>query len=229
MVAAATTSLPERLEGGRNYDYRYAWIRDQCYAGPRASPRTGRIRCSTGAVRFVTERLLADGPDLMPGYTVSGRADPGRAAARGCAASPAGPRGRGTGCAGSSSWTRWASRCRCWPPRRGTTCSARRTGRRRRSPPTRSGSGGRSRTRASGSSDNRRWAHSRLACVSGLRAIAAVAAAGPAGGHGRREAARWSALADAILASLERLRAPVRALAAGTGRRAGRRRAAACR
>ncbi len=33
MVAAATTSLPERLEGGRNYDYRYAWIRDQCYAG----------------------------------------------------------------------------------------------------------------------------------------------------------------------------------------------------
>ena len=33
MVAAATTSVPERLEGGRNYDYRYAWIRDQCYAG----------------------------------------------------------------------------------------------------------------------------------------------------------------------------------------------------
>ncbi|MGH9094674.1 MAG: trehalase-like domain-containing protein, partial [Acidimicrobiales bacterium] len=33
MVAAATTSLPERADQGRNYDYRYVWIRDQCYAG----------------------------------------------------------------------------------------------------------------------------------------------------------------------------------------------------
>ena len=33
MVAAATMSLPERAAQGRNYDYRYVWIRDQCYAG----------------------------------------------------------------------------------------------------------------------------------------------------------------------------------------------------
>jgi hypothetical protein len=33
MVAAATTSLPERAAAGRNYDYRYVWIRDQCYTG----------------------------------------------------------------------------------------------------------------------------------------------------------------------------------------------------
>ena len=33
MVAAATMSLPERAREGRNYDYRYAWIRDQCMAG----------------------------------------------------------------------------------------------------------------------------------------------------------------------------------------------------
>jgi GH15 family glucan-1,4-alpha-glucosidase len=50
--------------------------------------------------------------------------------------------------------------------------------------------------------DDRRWAHSRLVCVSGLRAIAAVAADGPPGSHGHRQAGRWSALADSILASL---------------------------
>jgi alpha,alpha-trehalase len=33
MVAAATTALPERALAGRNYDYRYAWVRDQCRAG----------------------------------------------------------------------------------------------------------------------------------------------------------------------------------------------------
>src|SRR6202012_641705 len=75
MVAAATTSLPERLEGGRNYDYRYAWIRDQCYAGLAVAAH-GPHPLLTGAVRFGTERLLADGPDLMPGYTVSGQPIP---------------------------------------------------------------------------------------------------------------------------------------------------------
>ena len=40
--AAATTSLPERAETGRNYDYRYAWIRDQCYAGWPPPPSTHR-------------------------------------------------------------------------------------------------------------------------------------------------------------------------------------------
>jgi alpha,alpha-trehalase len=41
MVAAATTSLPERAEEGRNYDYRYAWIRDQVYAGRGAAGAGG--------------------------------------------------------------------------------------------------------------------------------------------------------------------------------------------
>jgi GH15 family glucan-1,4-alpha-glucosidase len=71
MVAAATTSLPERARGGRNYDYRYAWIRDQCYAGG-AVAAAGPHPLMDDAVRFVTARLLADGPQLKPAYTVAG-------------------------------------------------------------------------------------------------------------------------------------------------------------
>ena len=71
MVAAATTSLPERARGGRNYDYRYAWIRDQCYAGS-AVARAGPHPLLDSAVRFVGERLLEDGPQLKPAYTAAG-------------------------------------------------------------------------------------------------------------------------------------------------------------
>jgi alpha,alpha-trehalase len=71
MVAAATTSLPERADAGRNYDYRYAWIRDQCYAG-QAVAGAGPHPLLDQAVRFVSDRLHADGPHLAPAYTVSG-------------------------------------------------------------------------------------------------------------------------------------------------------------
>jgi hypothetical protein len=71
MVAAATTSLPERANAGRNYDYRFAWIRDQCYAG-QAVAAAGAHPLLDQAVGFVSERLHADGPGLLPAYTVSG-------------------------------------------------------------------------------------------------------------------------------------------------------------
>jgi hypothetical protein len=71
MVAACTTSLPEHTRQGRNYDYRYAWIRDQCYAG-QAVAKHGAHPLMDDAVRFVTERLLTDGSQLTPAYTVDG-------------------------------------------------------------------------------------------------------------------------------------------------------------
>lgn len=75
MVAAATTSLPERAEEGRTYDYRYAWIRDQCYAG-QAVATVGPYSLLEDATRFVTARLFEDGPSLAPAYTVDGRGVP---------------------------------------------------------------------------------------------------------------------------------------------------------
>jgi GH15 family glucan-1,4-alpha-glucosidase len=75
MVAAATTSLPEHARGGRNYDYRYAWIRDQCYAGG-AVAKSGPHPLMDDAVRFVSARLLEDGPQLKPAYTSLGSAVP---------------------------------------------------------------------------------------------------------------------------------------------------------
>jgi GH15 family glucan-1,4-alpha-glucosidase len=75
MVAAATMSLPERADQGRNYDYRYAWIRDQSYAG-QAAAAAGAYPVLDDAARFVSERLLADGPQLAPAYAVDGRPVP---------------------------------------------------------------------------------------------------------------------------------------------------------
>jgi GH15 family glucan-1,4-alpha-glucosidase len=73
MVAAATTSLPERAEEGRNYDYRYVWIRDQCFAG-RAVATIGPLPLLDEAVSFVSDRLLEHGASMAPAYTT--RAEP---------------------------------------------------------------------------------------------------------------------------------------------------------
>jgi GH15 family glucan-1,4-alpha-glucosidase len=200
MAAATTTSMPERLEGGRNYDYRYAWIRDQCYAGLAVAAH-GPHPLLAGSVRFVAERLLDDGPDLMPAYTVAGEAVGDE--------KPLRLRGFPGGSARAGNWVRgqfqldavgetlslFAAAARHdmlttddW---RAATVAADVIGKRWQEPDA-----------GIWELDDNRWTHSRLACVSGLRAIAATAAAGPPGGHGHREAARWSGLADAIAASL---------------------------
>ena len=75
MVAAATMSLPERARQGRSYDYRYVWIRDQCLTG-QAVAKAGPHPLMDDAVRFVGERLLADGSDMVPAYTVTGGSVP---------------------------------------------------------------------------------------------------------------------------------------------------------
>jgi GH15 family glucan-1,4-alpha-glucosidase len=198
MVAAATTSLPERLEEGRDYDYRYAWIRDQCYAGLAVAAH-GPHPLLAGTVRFVTERVLADGPGLQPAYTVTGRPIPAGRALR--------LRGYPGGTARAGNQVRHQFQLDALGEVLSLLAEAGRLDML-----------GEDEWRAAATAadaiakrwtepdagiwelDDRRWAHSRLACVAGLRAIAAIAPGG--GGRERGEAARWSSLADDILASL---------------------------
>jgi hypothetical protein len=70
-VAAATTSLPERSGSDRNYDYRFVWVRDQCFIG-QAAAAAGDDRLLDASTRTVTGLLLAHGDRLAPAYTVDG-------------------------------------------------------------------------------------------------------------------------------------------------------------
>ena len=192
MVAAATMSLPERAREGRNYDYRYVWIRDQCYAG-QAVAKAGAYPLLDDAVRFVRDRLLDDGAAADARVHGERRSSPRRA--------PAGParvsrrdgrhRQLGQRAVPARRLRRGAAAVRrgrtSRPARRGRL--ARRGDRGRRDPRL----AGTSRTPGSGSSSRTQWTHSRLICAAGLRAISAC-------GPGGEQAASWLALADAITA-----------------------------
>jgi GH15 family glucan-1,4-alpha-glucosidase len=71
MVAAATLGLPERAEAGRNYDYRYVWLRDQCYAGLAVGVAEPHPLLHD-AVAFTTARVLEHGDRLAPAYRTDG-------------------------------------------------------------------------------------------------------------------------------------------------------------
>lgn len=75
MVAAATLGLPERAEAGRNYDYRYVWLRDQCYAGLAAAVDEPHPLLDD-ALRFTTARVLDHGDRLLPAYRPDGTPPP---------------------------------------------------------------------------------------------------------------------------------------------------------
>jgi hypothetical protein len=198
MVAAATTSLPERAVAGRNYDYRYVWIRDQCYAG-QAAAADGPHPLLDDAVDFVTERLLDDGHNLKPAYTVGGGEVPDQRSLD----LPGYPGGSDIvgnhantqfqldvfgealllyGAAGRHDRLGTASY-------QGITAAIAAIEAWWRQPDS-----------GIWELDERRWAHSRLICAAGLRTVAC---------HGTiADAADWNALADAIIADTTDCRHP---------------------
>jgi hypothetical protein len=194
MVAAATTSLPERARAGANYDYRYAWIRDQCWVG-QAVAAHGPHALLGDAVEFVSERLLADGPRLRPAYTVTGDQVPRERVLR----LPGYPGGRdviGNKVTDQFQLDAFGEALLLF-------AAAARHDRL-------DSSGWRAAETAVAAIearwadadagvwelDDRRWVHSRLTCVAGLRAMAAVAT--------RQTATRWRERADALLAEVVR-------------------------
>jgi alpha,alpha-trehalase len=195
MVAAATMSLPERAEAGRNYDYRYAWIRDQCYAG-QAVAADGPHRLLDDAVSFVAGRLLDDGPGLKPAYTVTGGAVPDEHTLSGLAGYPGGSDKVGNWVnkqfqldAFGEALLLFAAAARhdhldSWQWQAAETAVA--AIKARRNDP----------DAGVWELTDKRWAHSRLMCVAGLRAIAGAAAT--------KQAGEWEALADSILAGVSR-------------------------
>ncbi len=193
MVAAATMSLPERAEQGRNYDYRYAWIRDQCYAG-QAAAASQPLPLLDEAVAFISNRIMADGPGLKPAYRADGGPVPDEVRLTHLRGYPGGADKVGNwvnrqfqldslgeallllAVAGrhdhlaSEHWRTvetavWSIDKRWRDPDAGIW-----------------------------ELDDQHWAHSRLTCVAGLKAISHLAS--PADG------ASWNALADSILADV---------------------------
>ncbi|MGI9309000.1 MAG: glycoside hydrolase family 15 protein [Gammaproteobacteria bacterium] len=74
VIAAATTSIPEAANSGRNWDYRYCWLRDS-YFVIQALNRLGATKTMSGYLRYIYDVSLNNGAHLQPVYAISGRAD----------------------------------------------------------------------------------------------------------------------------------------------------------
>jgi GH15 family glucan-1,4-alpha-glucosidase len=74
-VAAPTTSLPERLGGGRNWDYRYAWPRDASI-GIAAFLGAGKEREARAFLAWLLHASRLTRPWLPPLFTLDGRPGP---------------------------------------------------------------------------------------------------------------------------------------------------------
>ena len=71
IAAAATTSLPERIGGTKNWDYRYAWVRDSSFTLD-ALINLGLHEEVHGAVSWLLGAIRDNGGDLHVFYTLDG-------------------------------------------------------------------------------------------------------------------------------------------------------------
>ncbi len=72
IVAAPTTSLPERPGGERNWDYRYCWIRDSIFT-VWALNSVGAVSEAAGVRHFIQRAACGNADDLQVLYAVDGK------------------------------------------------------------------------------------------------------------------------------------------------------------
>ncbi len=70
-AAAATASLPERIGTGKNYDYRFAWVRDVAYT-VKAFLRVGAVEEAKAAFSWLIATILRHGGRLRVMYRLDG-------------------------------------------------------------------------------------------------------------------------------------------------------------
>lgn len=73
IAAAGTTSLPERIGGDKNWDYRFSWIRDSSFALD-SMIGLGLHEEVQGAVQWLLRALRSNGPEPRILYTLEGLA-----------------------------------------------------------------------------------------------------------------------------------------------------------
>jgi GH15 family glucan-1,4-alpha-glucosidase len=71
ITAAATSSLPERIGGDKNYDYRYGWVRDSAFTLD-ALLHLGYHEQAHASFRFLFDALESTRPRVQPIYTIRG-------------------------------------------------------------------------------------------------------------------------------------------------------------
>ena len=71
IAAAATTSLPENPHGGKNWDYRHAWVRDLAYT-THALVRFGLREETHAALSWLVRTIRRHGSELHVMYTLDG-------------------------------------------------------------------------------------------------------------------------------------------------------------
>jgi GH15 family glucan-1,4-alpha-glucosidase len=70
ILAALTTSIPEAAHSGRNWDYRYCWLRDAYYV-VQALNRLGAVDVLEGYLAYLRNLGDASGGELQPVYGLS--------------------------------------------------------------------------------------------------------------------------------------------------------------